>query len=196
MDGNSGRSNVSEGMINKGSCGSAGTKELNILTTKCKAFLFDMGISTASVFLSNEAGELATKYQAWHKLTADENQSSGRPASQIKTGCARIYIVTMRNKIRDSLKTDNGPGHKESRQVQPGMAKALDPRNKTNSLQRAQAGSTVVKELRSTSSGFSLTPESRPSAAAVEAEKHNTKVAGKKKESGYQVQGNRKEGRI
>jgi hypothetical protein len=61
------------------------------------------------------------------------------------------------------------------------MAKALDPRNKTNSLQRAHVGSTVVNELRSASSGFSLTPESRHSAAAVEAEKHNTKVAGKKK---------------
>jgi hypothetical protein len=60
------------------------------------------------------------------------------------------------------------------------MAKALDPRNKNNSLRRAQAGSTVVKELRSASSGFSLSPESRPSAAAVEAEKHNPKVAGNK----------------
>jgi hypothetical protein len=60
------------------------------------------------------------------------------------------------------------------------MAKALDPRNKKNSLQRAQAGSTVVKQLRNESSVFSLTPESRPSAAAVEAEKHNPKVAGKK----------------
>jgi hypothetical protein len=72
------------------------------------------------------------------------------------------------------------------------MAKALDPRNKTIFLQRAYAGSTVVKELRSASSGFSLTPESRPSAAAVEAEKHNTKVARNKKECGYQVQGNGK----
>jgi hypothetical protein len=64
-----------------------------------------MGISTASVFLSNEVGELATKYQAWHKLMADKNQSAGRPASQITTVCARIYLVKMRNKIRDSLKT-------------------------------------------------------------------------------------------
>jgi hypothetical protein len=56
------------------------------------------------------------------------------------------------------------------------MANALDPRNKSNSLQRAQVGSTVVKELRSASSGFSLTPESRPSVAAVEAEKHTLKV--------------------
>jgi hypothetical protein len=39
----------------------------------------------------------------------------------------------------------------------------------------------VAKELRSASSGFSLKPESRPSAAAVEAENHNPKVAGKGK---------------
>jgi hypothetical protein len=180
MDGNPGGSKVSEGMSNKDNCGASGTKELNILPTKCKSFLFVMGIFTATVFLSNEVGELATKYQAWHKLTAEKNQSAGRPASQITTGCARIYLVKMRNKIRDSLKTENGPGHKESRQVLSGMAKALDPRNKNNSLRRAQAGSTVVKELRSASSGFSLSPESRPSAAAVEAEKHNPKVAGNK----------------
>jgi hypothetical protein len=152
-----------------------------------------MGISTAIIFLSNELGELATKYQVWHKLTAVENQSAGRPASQTTTGCAHICLVKMRNKVRDSLKTENEPGHKESRQGQPGMDKAFYPRNKNNSLQRAQAGSTVVKELRSASSGFSLTPESRPSAAAVEAEKHNPKVAGKKQESGDQVQGDEKE---
>jgi hypothetical protein len=58
------------------------------------------------------------------------------------------------------------------------MAKDSDPRNKTNLLQRVQAGSMLVKELRSTSSRFRLTPEPRPSAAAVEAEKHNPKVAG------------------
>jgi hypothetical protein len=60
------------------------------------------------------------------------------------------------------------------------MANYLDPRNTKSSFQRAQALSTVVKDLRSASSGFSLTPELRPSAAAVEAEKHNSKVAGKK----------------
>jgi hypothetical protein len=59
------------------------------------------------------------------------------------------------------------------------MAKALDPINRTNSLQMTHAGSTVVKELRSEPSGFSLTPELRPSAAAVEAEKHNPKLTGK-----------------
>jgi hypothetical protein len=118
-----------------------------------------MGIFAASVFLSNEVGELATKYQAWHKLTAGKNQSAGRPASQVTTGCARIYLVKMRNKIRDSLKTENGPGHRESRQSRPCMAKALDTKNKNNSLERAQDGSTVGNELRSASSVFSLSPE-------------------------------------
>jgi hypothetical protein len=61
------------------------------------------------------------------------------------------------------------------------MAKYLGPRNRANQSQRVQAGCTVVKELRSASSGFSLKPEWRPSAAAVEAEKHNPKVAGKEK---------------
>jgi hypothetical protein len=56
MDVNTGVSKVSEGMSNKDNCGAAGTKELNILPTKCKAFLFDMGISTARFFLSNEIG--------------------------------------------------------------------------------------------------------------------------------------------
>jgi hypothetical protein len=50
-----------------------------------------------------------------------------------------------------------------------------------------------VKEIRSASSGFTLSPEYRPSAAAVEAEKHNPKVEGKKQESGDQVQGDGKE---
>jgi hypothetical protein len=86
-------------------------QQLNILPTKCKAFLFDMGIFTASLFLSNEVGELATKYQAWHKLTADKNQSAGRPAYQITTVCARIYLVKMRKKIRDLHKAENGLVH-------------------------------------------------------------------------------------
>jgi hypothetical protein len=85
MAGNSGGCKGSEGMRNKDNCGAAGTKELNILPTECKSFLFDMGISMASVFLSNEVVEMATKYQAWHNLTANENQSAGRPASQITT---------------------------------------------------------------------------------------------------------------
>jgi hypothetical protein len=36
MGGNPGGSKVSEGMSNKDNCGAAGTKELNILPTKCK----------------------------------------------------------------------------------------------------------------------------------------------------------------
>jgi hypothetical protein len=149
------------------------------VANQVQSIFFDMGISTASVFLSNEVGELATKYQAWHKLRADKNQSAGRPASQITTGCAHIYLVKVRNKIRDFLKAENGPVHRESIQVRPCMAKDLDPHNKTNQSRRVQAGSTVVKEIRSASSGFSLKSESRPSTAAVEAKKHNPKVAGK-----------------
>jgi hypothetical protein len=144
MDGNSGGCKGSEGMHNKYNCGAAGTKELNILPTKCKAFIFDMGISMVIVFLSTELGEMATKYQAWHKLTDEENQSVWIPASQITTGCARIYLVKMRNKIRDSLKAENGSVHRESRQGLPGMAKDLDPRNKTNLSQRVQAGIKLV----------------------------------------------------
>jgi hypothetical protein len=56
------------------------------------------------------------------------------------------------------------------------MAKDLDPRNKANQTQKVQVGSMVVKEFRSASSGFSLKPELRLSAADVEAEKHNPKV--------------------
>jgi hypothetical protein len=169
-------------------------QQLNILPTKCKAFLFDMGISKASVFLSNEVGELATKYQAWVKLAADKNQSADRPASQMTTGCAHIYLVKMRNNIRDSLKAENGLVHRESRQGRPGIAKDLDPRNKANQSQRVQDGHTVVKEIRSASSRFSLKPELRPSEAAVEAEKHNSKVTGKEKECGDLGQGDGKEG--
>jgi hypothetical protein len=44
----------------------------------------------------------------------------------------------------------------------------------------------VVKDLRSASSGFSLTPESRLSAAAVEAENHNPKLLGKEEACGDQ----------
>jgi hypothetical protein len=179
MDGKSCGCKGSEVMRKKDNCGAAGTQHLNILPTECKAFLFNMGIFTVNIFLSNEVGELATKYQAWHKQTANKNKSAGRPASRITTGCARIYLVKMRKKIRDSLKAENGSVHGESRQGRSGMAKDLDPRNKANQTQKLQAGSTVMKELRSASSGFSLKPELRLYAAAVEAEKHNPKVVGK-----------------
>jgi hypothetical protein len=67
----------SEVIYDKDNCCAAGMQQLNILPTKCKAFLFDMRIFTAISFLSNELGELATKYQAWHKQTANEKQSAG-----------------------------------------------------------------------------------------------------------------------
>jgi hypothetical protein len=59
------------------------------------------------------------------------------------------------------------------------MDKDLDTDNKANKKQKVQAGSTVVKELRSASSGFSMKPQLRLSAASVESEKHNPKVVGK-----------------
>jgi hypothetical protein len=74
------------------------------------------------------------------------------------------------------------------------MAKDLDPLNNATQSQTVQAGSMVLKEPRSVSSGFSLKPELRPSAAAVEAKKHNPKVAGKEKECRDQVKSDGKEG--
>jgi hypothetical protein len=67
-------------MGDKDNCGASGMQFLNILPTKCKVFIFDMFIFTATIFLYTEVGELTTKYQEWHKLTADKNQSAGRPA--------------------------------------------------------------------------------------------------------------------
>jgi hypothetical protein len=74
------------------------------------------------------------------------------------------------------------------------MAKDLDPLNKANQTQKVQAGSMVVKELRSVSSGYSLKPESRLSAAAVKNEKHNPKRVGKEGLYGDQGQVDGKEG--
>jgi hypothetical protein len=59
------------------------------------------------------------------------------------------------------------------------MAKELYHRNKVHLTNKVQAGSTVAKEPRSASSGFSLKPESRISAAAMAAERLNPKVIGK-----------------
>jgi hypothetical protein len=50
--------------------------------------LIDMGISTASVFLSTEVGELASKYQVWHKQMAEQNSRSSRPVSMLTKGSA------------------------------------------------------------------------------------------------------------
>jgi hypothetical protein len=74
------------------------------------------------------------------------------------------------------------------------MAKDLDPCNKANQSQKVKTGIKVAKELRSTPSGFSLKAESRPFAAAVAAEKHNPKVAGKEEECWDQGKCNGKEG--
>jgi hypothetical protein len=74
------------------------------------------------------------------------------------------------------------------------MAKDLDPHKKANQIKKVRAGSMMVNELISVSSGFSLQPESRLSAAAVEAEKHNPKVIGKEEVCRDQGQGNGKEG--
>jgi hypothetical protein len=113
MDGNLGGSKVSEGMSNKDNCGAAGTKELNILPTKCKPFLFDMGISTANFYLSNELGELATTCQAWNKLTADKNQSAGRPASQITNllKCATTSEIHSRLKMGQVTRNQETADH-------------------------------------------------------------------------------------
>jgi hypothetical protein len=41
-------------------------KQLNSLPIEGKKHLINMGISTASVFLAIEVGELAKQYQVWH----------------------------------------------------------------------------------------------------------------------------------
>jgi hypothetical protein len=56
---NSGGCKGSEGMGDKDNSGAAGMQQSNILPTKCKAFLFDMGIFTIIIFLSKKVGELA-----------------------------------------------------------------------------------------------------------------------------------------
>jgi hypothetical protein len=104
-----------------------------------------MGIFTASVFLSNEVGKLATHYQAWHKQTAKQNQSASRPASLITAVSSRIYLINMRKKIRDSLKAENGSVQQgESRQGRSIMAKELEPRNNATQTKKVWAGITVV----------------------------------------------------
>jgi hypothetical protein len=65
-----------------------------------------MGISTASVFLATEVGELAKKYQVWHKQMADQNPRPSRPASLLTKGSAHIYLTQMRKSLCDSLKIE------------------------------------------------------------------------------------------
>jgi hypothetical protein len=63
-----------------------------------------MGIFTASVFLSTEVGELANKYQVWHKKAAQQDSSASRPVSMITNGSAHIHPTKMRKRLPKSLK--------------------------------------------------------------------------------------------
>jgi hypothetical protein len=74
MDEKSGGCKDSKLIDDKDKCGATGMEQLNILPAKCKTFLFDMGIFTASIFLSNEVGEFSTKFQAWHKQTSEKSK--------------------------------------------------------------------------------------------------------------------------
>jgi hypothetical protein len=49
-----------------------GMEQLNILRTKCKTILFDMGIFTTSLFMSTEVGELATNIK--HGISKWQNK--------------------------------------------------------------------------------------------------------------------------
>jgi hypothetical protein len=120
---------------------------------------------------------------------AEQNPRSSRPASLLTKGSARIYLTQMRKSLCESLKVKKSKGigqQGDPRQGRSGMAKDLDPRNKGNPMKKVQAGDMVFKEPRSTASGFSLTSELKISSAAVEAEKHNLKVTGKKEWRGTQ----------
>jgi hypothetical protein len=123
----------------KDNCGAAGMEDLNSLPIECKNTLVDMGIFTASVFLSAEAGELAKKYQVWHKQMAKQNPSASRPVYVITKGSARIHLTQMRKRLRESIKVEKANGkvrQGESRQVRSGMAKDMDPRNKGNPMKK------------------------------------------------------------
>jgi hypothetical protein len=131
-----------------------------------------MGISTASVFLATELGELAKKYQVWHKQMAENNQRSSRPVSLLTKVSARIYFTQMRKSLRESLKVEKSKGvgqQGDPRQGRSGMAKDMDPRNKGNTMNKVQAGNMVVKEPRNTASGFILKREFKISSATGEA---------------------------
>jgi hypothetical protein len=142
-----------------------------------------MGISTEGVFLATEVGELAKKYQVWHKQMAKQNPRASRPVSLLTKGSARFYLTQTRKSLCESLKVEKSKGIGQQgypRQGRSWMAKDMDPRNKGNTMKKVQVGNMVVKEPRSTASGFSLKPELKISSAAVEAERHDPKVTGKK----------------
>jgi hypothetical protein len=155
---------------------------LNSLPIEGKRKLIDMVILITSVFLSTEVGKLAIKYQVWHKQMAEQNPSASTPISMITKGSTHIHLTQMRKRLCDSLKAKKAKGkvrQGESRQGRSDMAKDLDPRNKGYPMKKVRAGNTVAKEPRSATSVFGLEPELNISSAAVEAVKHNPKVAGK-----------------
>jgi hypothetical protein len=198
-DSKSGRSTYARLIKTQVNGATAGMEQLNGLPIEGKQFLIEMGISTASVFLATEVGELAKKYQVWHNQMAEQNPRSSRPVSLLIKGSARIYLTQMRTSLRESLKVEKSKGvgqQGDPRQGRTWMAKDMDPHNKGNPTKKVQAGNMVVKDPRSTASGFSLKPELKISSAAVEAEKHNPKVTGKKECRGTQEQGGEQEGGI
>jgi hypothetical protein len=74
-------------------------EQLKCLPIECKTFLIDMGIFTASVFLSTEVGELAKKYQVWHKQMAEQNPSASILVSMITKGSARTHLTKIRKRL-------------------------------------------------------------------------------------------------
>jgi hypothetical protein len=82
----------------------AGMDQLDIISIECQKFLIDLGMFTASVFLSSDVGDLAEKYQAWRKKTALQDPSASRASiAMIAAGSARIYLNRWRKRLRDSL---------------------------------------------------------------------------------------------
>jgi hypothetical protein len=149
--------------------GTAGMEQLNGLPIEDEKNLIDMDISTASIFLATEV--------------AEQNTRSSRPVYLLTKGSARIYLTQKPKSLLESLKIEKAKdfgqqGH--PRQGRSGMAKDMYPRNKGNPTKKVQAGNMVVNEPWNTVSGFSLKPELKISSAAVEEEKHNPKVTGKK----------------
>jgi hypothetical protein len=55
-----------------------GMEQLDIFLIECQKFLINLGIFTASVFLSSDVGDLAEKYQVWRKKTAEQDPSASR----------------------------------------------------------------------------------------------------------------------
>jgi hypothetical protein len=86
--------------------GTDGIEQLSGLPIEGGGILINMGISTVIIFLATEVGDLAKKYQVWHKQMAKHNPRSSRPVSLITKGSARIYLTKMRKSLRESLKIE------------------------------------------------------------------------------------------